>query len=310
MADIVYTYKIFGLIVQSDYELKHAYPINEIEAVDVLISLKNMPIEYIEETELERESEYGCIYHYDTDWACLRYVNQGTFMIENGKEINYYLQKGYHDHYVSQILLCGCMGILLAQRKAITIHGSALYLNGKGIIISGESGSGKSTLTAELLQDEAGFIADDIACIGTEGETVCVHAGYPIRKLCRDALDMYSIDSEMVTYLPDAGKEKYAISERSRYRVGSETVGAMIVILPQDVKEPYIKEITGADKLRILIDNLYKKEAYQAVGFTGDLFAKCVDFCNQVPMYELTRPKGKMTVKEQVKCLSEILNQV
>lgn len=44
---------------------------------------------------------------------------------------------------------------------AITLHGSAVALNDRGLLITGDPGSGKSQLAAELVALGAGLVADD-----------------------------------------------------------------------------------------------------------------------------------------------------
>jgi len=44
---------------------------------------------------------------------------------------------------------------------SITLHGSAVTLNDRGLLITGASGSGKSQLAAEMLALGAGLVADD-----------------------------------------------------------------------------------------------------------------------------------------------------
>ncbi|GMG84814.1 hypothetical protein LNKW23_40300 [Paralimibaculum aggregatum] len=48
-----------------------------------------------------------------------------------------------------------------AGPDSITLHGSAVALNDRGMLITGDPGSGKSQLAAELLALGAGLVADD-----------------------------------------------------------------------------------------------------------------------------------------------------
>lgn len=44
---------------------------------------------------------------------------------------------------------------------SITLHGSAVTLNDRGLLITGDSGSGKSQLASEMIALGAGLVADD-----------------------------------------------------------------------------------------------------------------------------------------------------
>ena len=53
--------------------------------------------------------------------------------------------------------------LLLAWRRCIPIHGSAVEINGKAILICGASGTGKSTMSAGLIALGAKLISDDLS---------------------------------------------------------------------------------------------------------------------------------------------------
>ena len=78
-------------------------------------------------------------------------------------------------------------GAVLAWRGLLPMHGSAVLLDNKAILICGASGAGKSTFTAALLAAGARFLSDDLTVLHPRAESApAIFAGrrslrlYPI----------------------------------------------------------------------------------------------------------------------------------
>ena len=57
------------------------------------------------------------------------------------------------------------VGAFLALRGGLTIHGSAVEIDGKAVVLCGRSGAGKSTSIAALIANGARLISDDLTVI-------------------------------------------------------------------------------------------------------------------------------------------------
>lgn len=308
MSQVYHYYSIFGLRVRSDFELTHAFPMDT-EDADVIIQRAKFAEELSNEMIMEASKGSGCIMHHSEQWSCMHYAELGAFEIKKGTTINYQLKLGCNENRISQILLCNCLGIIMAQRNLLAIHGSVTFMNGQAVIISGGSGSGKSTLTGELLLQGAELMADDTACVKKMGSKIYAEPGFPIRKLCNDAVERFHYEKEKLTYLPDGEREKYAISEIERYHNYCEPVKAMFIITPKEVKDVSINEITGNEKLRVVTNNLYNKMLISDIGFSPLMLHQCIEFCKYVSIYQLIRPVGEMTTKEQAEYINQVIQK-
>lgn len=67
---------------------------------------------------------------------------------------------------------------ILASRGHLPIHGSALDIGGRAVLLCGKSGAGKSTLTAHLIALGAKLISDDLSVL-VPGENPALLAGRP-----------------------------------------------------------------------------------------------------------------------------------
>lgn len=307
------SYLIFGLSVLSDMELEGAYEIDEvnIENADVTIMHEVFDDSYMELTEIEKNNdEVGVLRHYEENWACVRYKKYGVFMIEEGKRIKYNLYPWHDKHFVSQIILCVCMTVLLAQRKVTMIHGSGILYKDRTLIISGDSGAGKSSLANEIMKRNYKQMADDIVAI-SESETGSVaYPAFPIRKLCIDFINQNGLDKN--TMIPmideDRDREKYGMILNEEYHNKPEKLGAMVIIkVKEDLMEPELVEVTGADKLKHLTQNFFRKDVYEQVAFTPQEMMKAIKIANEMHIYILNRPANKMTVETQADLIEKII---
>lgn len=300
----MFYYRIFGLNVCSDMEITEAKTIDKNDNIDLNIHYEDMSEEYINETDAELKKDYGCIFGYGKNETFIRYVHQGAFFIRNGNEVAYNIRPDASMNYVKQIILCFTMSAALAQRKIPVMHGSGVVIGDKAYVISGESGAGKSTLTGELLNNGAGFMSDDMVAIDILYDKINAIPSFPLRKLCPDAVEQFGYKKEDIIYLPDAGKEKYAIRiPDEEYTDVKMPLGGIVVVSIGDCDRPVLNEVKGIMKLKVISDNLYRADAYNDMGYGRELLDSCMAIAKTVPVYRLVRPRDKMTVKEQVEVL-------
>ena len=54
---------------------------------------------------------------------------------------------------------------MLQHRGYLVLHGSAVLVNGRAVVFSGDSGAGKSTLAASMVHHGYQLITDDVVAI-------------------------------------------------------------------------------------------------------------------------------------------------
>ena len=159
----MYNYFISGLHVSSELELRGAIPQDApAQTADVSIRRGSVP------TALAGATATGPTWDLAGDVFLLRVPRLARFRIEAGREIVFETEPGFPDRDVAGFVLGSAFGILLHQRGALVLHGSAVAKNGRSIAICGYSGAGKSTLAAALCGDGCSFVTDDICVVGLD----------------------------------------------------------------------------------------------------------------------------------------------
>lgn len=306
----MYYYKIYGLIVRSDYWFEEAYELDSNVSWDYDVEIKSGVLNQAiaTETELDRTMKGISLYHFERERGWIRAKGQGCCEIEQGKKITYQLKENHNPLNVNQLLLCAALPTLLIQRGDIALHGSCVLFGEKAIVISGNSGAGKSTLTAGLLENGGVFMADDTVALKVAEEKVYAEAAYPQQKICIDTVKESTKErGELVLLPPDGGKEKYAVRLKSGYCMDEKELNAMFILCVGDVETVTIEEIIGSEKIKYLMDNLYKRMIYIESGMPAEIFKKCVEVANKVKIYKIVRPTDGMTTDIQMAKIKEIL---
>ena len=109
----------------------------------------------------------------------------GRFHIRQGREILVDPAPGV-DPAVLQVVLAGrMMAFLLRQRGWLSLHASAVRIDGQAILFLGTSGAGKSTIAAAFHKRGHNAITDDVGAVRVvrRGECVLCPAGPRVRLL-------------------------------------------------------------------------------------------------------------------------------
>lgn len=306
----MYYYKIYGLYIKSDYKLEEAIEVSEdsIKEIDVDIFQEELEVQLTTETEIDDEIKGGIVYRYEKHRGWVRSKGQGCFVMRNGKQISYQLKEGYNPLVVSQVILCAALPAILVQRGVLAMHGSGILWGEKAVIVSGVSGSGKSTLTAGLLESGGVFMADDTVAIEEKDGKIFAHPTYPQQKLCLDVVDERIKSKGKLILLPSDGRvEKYALRLKEGFCEQEKELEAIVILEAGEVEKVTIQEIQGSEKIKYLLNNLFRYRTYVELGMSAETFKKCIEIADKVKIYLLTRPKEGMTVAEQMEKLKQEL---
>jgi hypothetical protein len=301
----MYLYRIYGLGVESDHQINEAYALTYLDKIDVTIK-EGIPNREFIKDRIQDIQEDRFLVNATEEGIYLQVAHQGTFLMEEGKFIRYHLKPESNPLYIEQIILCFCLGVVLVQQNRVVLHGSGIVIQNKVFVISGDSGAGKSTLSTALINSGCKYIADDAVAIECL-EEVKACSGYPQRKLCYDTMQCFHMKPEDYPLVPDAEAFKYSINQLDQYHKDALTLGGLIVITPCEGVEVKLNRVLGTEKMKLIMDNLYKKEIYSLLGFNKEIFAQCVKIAKYIDAYVLTRPVNKMTITEQIKALNGVL---
>lgn len=297
-----YYYRVYGVNIESKIEVPEFEVVDSNSDIDVKLSFGVVNEEIIEFITQGYRAKYEKqdMWFYIEDVAIFHIYNGDTVIIEPMGDKNNKMIKLY--------IMGSVMGMILLQRNMVAIHGGGIVIDKKGCIFTGQKGAGKSTITTALRNKGYKFIADDVCSINI-GERNTIHHGFGYQKLCEDAMEKlgYNLD-EFEPFRGDLNVNKYIVPAFDEFTKEEVELEAVFELAVGDVDEVKIEEILGANKMKKLIENVFRIEvlAY-AGGMEPKYFKQCLDIAKSTKMYRITRPKGIFSVEDQISLVREVL---
>ncbi|MEL6756016.1 MAG: hypothetical protein AAFP81_06230 [Pseudomonadota bacterium] len=173
----IYKYRVYGLTIAAEFEIKELKPCDIDDAVDVTIKFSELGL-------LSSNAHPRFEFSEKKQTIVLPVV--GAFIIEGSDTVLVERAAGVSDDFLAVPLLGPVLAILLHLREMFILHGSAVAIDGKAYGFVGDKGAGKSTLAAMLLKNpDVEFITDDLLVLSVDRQVL---RGYPQMKLSEEAL--------------------------------------------------------------------------------------------------------------------------
>ncbi|SKB63842.1 HPr Serine kinase C-terminal domain-containing protein [Lachnospiraceae bacterium] len=303
-----FKYRLFGFDVLSDTPL-YGVPAAEFESPDVILERQDS---LWDESLVSSEGMVGmeAAYIYGEDFIKFYKVDTGFYRVSEGKRIAYSLKEDCDPTNFYLTLMNFAFPRIIIERANLTVHGSVLSYNDKSVLISGESGAGKSTMTTELINNGLGFMSDDVMRIGfNDKEEPVVYSSHPIRRLCRDTVEHYGFDPKKLKPVTLDERFKYFVDSSDVYEDRVLPTSVMFYLTINDGDKPEIREITGADKIMMLLNNFYRSEDYVRFGTQPQMYKLISKMGAALRIYEISRPREGMTIKDRAQMVMDVLKK-
>lgn len=287
----MYYYKVYGLKVESEIELKELWEIKQVDNCEVKITLDKI----VEEIEGKKINDKEVFF---------KIKDLGIFKIKDGKEIVVDIFENYDKRKLNNFILGTSFGALLIQRENIAIHGGTAVLNNKGIIIAGDMGAGKSTLTTAFRIKGFKLLSDDVSVVKRKENRINVYPAYPQQKLCEDSLLNLGMKIQDFNVI-DPIKNKYGLEGHEGFLNNKKELAGIFVLEKGEVSKVQLEEIIGIQKLNIILKNIYRVEFLRERKLSKEFYEESLKLAQYIPVFKLIRPNYGFTVEEQIK---EIVN--
>ena len=289
------TYRVFGLTVVSEFRLPEL-PLAHGNA-DVCVRYGKVPLNLDNPLFRQENCQVG------SSQLLFNVPAAGRFYVENGEAITIEPVASADERTVRLFLLGTAFGALLMQRGILPIHGSAIALDGRGIIFTGASGVGKSSLLAAFRQQGAQFLTDDVAAISIDADgSPWLNPAYPQQKLWRDSAEAMGLSLDgHARVLPEM--DKYALPSAAGFSSTAVPLVAVCELQPTPRAVVCVHPLDKGDTLSMLILNTYRPWLVRGLGIEAEHFRKCVALCARIRGLRLIRASGGFSLAEQVRVL-------
>jgi len=210
----------------------------------------------------------------------------GRYACERGALITVDAARGARPDAVRLFLLGSALGILLAQRGHLVLHGNAFVVGDACAVVLGRSGAGKSTLAAEMHRRGHVVLSDDVVPVDARGRAL---PGWPRIKLWQDALDRLGIPLSGLDRVGPGFDKFHVPLERSADPSPMQV--RWLYVLDRHDGPLRVVPITGAAAFTSLHEHTYRNEI-----LVGELrrthLARSADLVRAARLARVDRPRG------------------
>ena len=250
-----------------------------------------------------------------------RWVDSSGFQVAWGQVATFHVDPAGHIHYrrvpeasdelIRVPLLGSVLAVALHYRDTFVMHGNAMSVHGKGIILSGSKGQGKSTLSAALVAQGHLVHAEDAASLSIRpGSSVDLLRGTRQLRLWRDSIEQsfgVSPPSRQIHELSDKRVVPLADQPETPSRVPLERIYFLedadeITLEPLGATEAWPLVLVHALVSRFGTELLRGQDAARH-------FAACAELAKRVRCVRLRRPRDYSRLGEVVTRIEDDLLQ-
>lgn len=212
----------------------------------------------------------------------------GGYEVRCGREISVRPATGAHPQVLSLFVLGTAWGALLYQRGELALHAAVVAIGEGAVAFCGPSMAGKSTSVAWLARRGYPVVSDDLCRVETgPGRAPRVWPAAPRLKLSVAALRAGGWSPQGVAREPPDWKYHLPTAGWS----GREPLPLRAVYLLQ-WGDDSVRKLRGISALkRFHAEAVYRPDLVPA-GALERRWQLCVDIVRQVPVWELSRPRG------------------
>lgn len=304
-----YAYKAFGLKVMSEIPLPELPQMGEngeeikTEEIDVVIEMADFS-ESRSQFILPEKKIVA-----QKDLLVFELPDTAFFCVQEGRKIIVSPMEDSNEDVIKLYILGICMSALLLQRKVLTLHGSALAIDGKAYGFVGISGAGKSTLAAALLSRGYQLLSDDVIPISLSDKNIpFVMPAFPQQKLWQETLKEFGMQKE--NYNPIFQKEtKYAVPVSSKFSSEPLPLAGVFELVKVESDQVEIRRIPKLERLQSLFRHTYNKLLLSHFDLMHWHFSTSINIINQIELFQLIRPNRGFTANQMASQILDVINE-
>ncbi len=291
----MYRYKIYGILIESEFELKLLVPAEETDKLSDVITVREKDVE---EEVINYLKEAGALKkHYEIGLEKSAMENIGGYYLVTDSQILVKLKEGYTYDTISSWILGYCLSMALLQKNILAIHCSAITNNAGAVLISGTPGAGKSSLAGKLLEHGYKLLADDVAAIRFKDDKCLVYPAYPFQKLCSNEVENRALDKSKLVYINE-DKDKYLVPVDDIFEPIPLQLKAFFYIIKAPVEELTFKKLSGFECFMSVKENLFLHRLKGNWENTPEVISQCMKIASGCDVYLIIRPENKNTLAE------------
>lgn len=209
-----------------------------------------------------------------------------------------------NDYVINTWLYGTVFAYLLQWHDFLVLHGSAILVNGKAVIFSGNSGAGKSTTAANFIARGYQLLTDDVVVLKRrkDGQLELVPGPGKV-KLWADALDNLGHNSaNLLQVINKESKFELPVKQAITLPV---TVAQFYELNPFSENVLEILPLNNAGKIQTLIKNTYRYQMLKPMNKLSTHLQDIARLAASIEVFKVTRPAGQYRLDELIDALEK-----
>ena len=281
-------YRAYGLAIDSALPLPELFAEDAAENdADIAITLGTVP-----EAGPDTAQRIGPFVWATPEqfWLCIPGI--ARFRIAAGQKIVIDRDQAGDMDGIRAFLLGTALGVLLAQRRHLMLHGNAIRVGEGCVVCVGPSGMGKSTLAAGFHRRGFPLLTDDLVMVDDHR---CVTPGLPRIKLWADTTQALAIDTAPLRRIrPKLEKFSYPVPAGFADTVMPVHAVYTLAITNGDIVT--IEPLAGFAKFNEVRSNIYRPQFVEAMGQRSLYLSLCARLAADIRVARIARPARGFTV--------------
>lgn len=283
------TYFLSGLHVHSELDLPELSQLvtegDNLSSQQARIRLGTVP-----ETLPNAEHRYG--YQVNHKDALFDIPDVARYLIKDGNEILVDPASSADERDVRLFLLGSAFGMLLHQRGILPMHASAIEVDNRCILFTGQSGAGKSTMAAFLRKEGYRVLTDDVCAItfDNNGQPLA-WPGFPRVKLWSDTL--HALKQKTEDLVPDGMRaDKYHLPLNDTFSKHPLPITHIYSLREHSHSASEIELLSTQDAVTTIVDNVYRNGVLHSKKYKLQNFQLCMSLAQKTNVFQLSRCKN------------------
>lgn len=236
----------------------------------------------------------------------LHFDDTGAFDVSaDGREIEWYRPDGVDERAARVDLTGRVLALTLHVTGWLSLHASAVAVDGRALGFLGAKGSGKSTLAVSLARAGAEFMSDDILPVDPRG-TPTARPGAPSVRMFPDTASQLGIAIDHATD-PAHAKPLFRESALERRRLHPAPLDALYVLAGTDAGDAGIPRRTRLTQSDAVFQVLRHTKIGALLGQSeaATVLQRTAALVSAVPVYELCVPRDFARLDDTATALFE-----
>lgn len=290
-------HKAFGLKIRS--EVPFMAQSDEASVEDVDVKLGSLPEKWLHDPR----AKDGYVEVDDSNiwfvWEML-----GVMRIHDGRLIELDPVPEAGNSMLRQAIQSAGLGLILHQRNALTLHASAVEVEGQVVAFVGYKGMGKSTTAASLLGQGFPLVTDDLLVLNmdNEDESVLAYPGIPRLRLWPDSVKAsLGEDPEMLPRNSNTSSKRLR-EVADRFTKGPLPLAAIYVLdfQEEEADQLAISAVRPRDACVEMVRHSYALHYLGNRGASAGHLARSRQLTLRVPVRRLARIRNLDAIPEMV----------